>query len=100
MVRQGLAAQLIKPEKGDEVANALWKSTRFAYVHIMTGKGKTALNIISCYGVPSDWQLNGELFHLIVQYTVKLGNLPLILAGWRLQLRAGQLGTLSDRLPQ
>ena len=48
---------------------------------LITGDGKTALNIISCYGVPKDWQLNDELFQLIVKYTIKLGNVPLILAG-------------------
>ena len=81
MVRQGWAARLIKPEKGDEVAEALWKSTRFVHVHVMPGNGKTALNIISCYGVPKDRQLNEELFQLVVKYTIKLGKVPLIPAG-------------------
>ena len=81
MVRQGWAARLIKPEKGDELANALWTSTRFVHVHLMTGNGATAMNVISCYGVPRNRQLNDDLFQLVVKYTIRLGNVPLILAG-------------------
>ena len=81
LIKKGWAAKVVKPDKNDANAEMLWQSTRFVHVHVATGKGRTAINIISCYGIPSNNVKNAELFTLITKYIKKLGNTPLLLAG-------------------
>ena len=81
LVRSPWAARTVEIAKGDTLGEYLRDTTRWLHVYVSLGTGRTGMNLQVVYGDVRDEAENAKLMDAVLEYTARLGNTPVVIAG-------------------